>query len=145
MTKFEFLAPWPPSVNHYYIDRVIFTGEDKKKARNMKFVSPRGQEYRKQVESIILRTAARPMYKGLDLTGQLFMVTILYPPDRRIRDEDNYHKSLRDAIKLTKIIEDDSQIKMSFTVMMPFSGKENAGVKVSLERLKEGWENEYKL
>ncbi|MCP6623570.1 RusA family crossover junction endodeoxyribonuclease, partial [Klebsiella pneumoniae] len=36
---------------------------------------------------------------------------VLYPPDQRRRDIDNYNKALFDALTLTGVWEDDSQVK----------------------------------
>ena len=36
---------------------------------------------------------------------------MLYPPDQRRRDIDNYNKALFDALTLTGVWEDDSQVK----------------------------------
>ena len=44
------------------------------------------------------------------LTGRLRVELLLYPPDRRRRDIDNYAKSLLDSLTKAGVWEDDSQI-----------------------------------
>ena len=87
-----FVADFPPSVNSYY--------------RNVKgktLISKKGRDYRAKI------------YRELNGLGPLFgaleVKMILYPPDKRKRDIDNYQKALFDAITHAGIWEDDSQIK----------------------------------
>ena len=87
--------PWPPTVNSYYS-----TGHGK-----VKYVSAKGRKFRDQVAQDIAEQAP-----GLTYAEQLYAEIVLYPPDRRTRDLDNYLKALLDALTLAGLWADDSQI-----------------------------------
>ena len=87
--------PWPPTVNSYYS-----TGHGK-----VKYVSAKGRKFRDQVAQDIAEQAP-----GLTYAGQLYAEIVLYPPDKRTRDLDNYLKALLDALTLAGLWADDSQI-----------------------------------
>lgn len=86
--------PFPNSTNTHW--RV---------ARGRHYVSPKGVAFREAVAlAVRLHGAKAP-------EGRLALGVILYPPDRRIRDIDNFGgKSLLDALTYSGIIEDDSLI-----------------------------------
>ncbi len=91
-----FKLPFPPSVNTYW-----------RKWRNRMVLSARGRSYKEEVYQLL--SEERTVLKT-PLTSRLRVVMCLYPPDRRIRDVDNYSKGLLDALGYAKIYEDDSQI-----------------------------------
>jgi len=83
--------PFPVSTNTYY-----------RHARGRNFISKKGLEFRKAVKTIAVDKAP---------SGRIEVGVTLYPPDRRVRDIDNYGgKSLLDALVYAGVIEDDSLI-----------------------------------
>lgn len=87
--------PFPPTVNSYYS-----AGHGK-----VRYVSKAGHLFREKVLIDINEQAA-----GIQLDGRLNVEVILYPPDRRTRDLDNYMKALLDAITHAGFWVDDEQI-----------------------------------
>lgn len=87
--------PFPPTVNSYYS-----AGHGK-----VRYVSKAGHLFREKVLIDINEQAA-----GIQLDGRLNVEVILYPPDRRTRDLDNYMKALLDAITHAGFWADDEQI-----------------------------------
>lgn len=93
-TYFEIKVPFPPSVNHYW-------GH----GRGRVWVSDKGKAYRIIVVTIV-------KYHHIPRIDGLLEVNVaLYPPDKRVRDADNYCKGLLDALKYAGIYKDDSLIK----------------------------------
>jgi len=86
---------FPPTVNSYYV-----------KTRNGVFISKRGKLFREGCA----RDAMESSTYGIKLSCPLQLDVILYPPDRRIRDLDNYMKALLDALTHAKVWMDDSLI-----------------------------------
>ncbi len=85
--------PWPPSVNHYY-----------RKFRNRIMIGAQGLKYREQIKQILGPMTPR--------TERLAVVMILFPPDRRRRDVDNYQKCVFDAFTKAGVWLDDSQVDL---------------------------------
>lgn len=83
--------PFPPSVNTYW-----------RTFRGRMIISAKGREYREYAIACIGRTTKRE--------GRLRVSLVLYPPDKRRRDIDNYSKALLDAMTHAGAWEDDSQI-----------------------------------
>ena len=94
--KLTIFLPFPPTVNSYYV-----------KTRNGVFISQKGKGYTKAVSSI-LREQLPPEFTTLD--SSIRLTVVLNPPDKRVRDLDNYMKALLDALTLTGIWEDDCLI-----------------------------------
>lgn len=88
--------PFPVTVNSYY-------GQTK---RGIKYITKRGKLFREGVLQACLEQNAF----GLSLPDRLQVDIILYPPDRRTRDLDNYMKALLDALTHAKVWVDDEQI-----------------------------------
>lgn len=107
----EFALPFPPSVNSYYTH-----------TRNGIFIGKKGVQYRKDSSLCIVEQLG-----DIDTISEpLHMEVVLYPPDRRKRDLDNYMKCLLDAITHAQLWEDDSQIdQLSIFrgVVIPRSGR----------------------
>ena len=87
--------PWPPTVNSYY-----------SKTKRGVYISKKGAAFRDAVQL----ACKEQMAFGLKLDGRLSVCTILYPPDKRRRDLDNYMKALLDALTHAKVWVDDEQI-----------------------------------
>ncbi len=95
-------VPFPPSVNTYW----QFNG-------SRRFLTKNATQFKDKVRSKYLSVN----HKGFG--KQRLMVRIeLYPPDRRVRDIDNYAKSLIDALCQANIFVDDEQIDLLTIVRM---------------------------
>lgn len=90
--------PWPPTINDYY-------GVIKRGKVYVKYIKKAGKEYRKKVAEAINEQS---VLQTLD--QRLYVEPILFPPDRRRRDLDNYMKGLLDACTHADLWEDDEQI-----------------------------------
>jgi crossover junction endodeoxyribonuclease RusA len=91
---YELHLCFPPTVNNYYV-----------KTQRGVFISQKGRKFRAEVaEQVAMQLP------NVHLTGRLLVEVVLYPPDKRRRDVDNYSKALLDAITHTGLWEDDSQI-----------------------------------
>lgn len=85
--------PFPPSLNHYY-----------RHLGHVTLISRRGRAYREAVVALLAAQGIKP------LSGVLDLVVELFPPDRRKRDADNFHKCLSDALQHAGVFHDDSQV-----------------------------------
>jgi crossover junction endodeoxyribonuclease RusA len=85
--------PFPPSLNHYY-----------RHLGHVTLISRRGRAYREAVMALLAAQGIKPLSGPLDLAVELF------PPDRRKRDADNFHKCLSDALQHAGVFHDDSQV-----------------------------------
>lgn len=92
----ELVLPWAPSINSYYV-----------KTRTHMRISPKGQNFRDDVLEAICQQAP-DVHLAEDF--RICMEIVMFPPDRRKRDLDNYLKALFDAITKTGFWVDDSQI-----------------------------------
>ena len=93
--NYEFYLPFPPTVNNYYV----------KTARGV-FISQKGRKFRAATaEALSQQLGLVPK-----ISDRMFVDIILFPPDLRKRDVDNYNKSLLDAITDYGLWEDDSLI-----------------------------------
>ncbi|EFG9986413.1 RusA family crossover junction endodeoxyribonuclease [Escherichia coli] len=94
--------PFPPSVNTYW--RAPNSGQ--LKGRHL--ISAKGRAYQSAACAAIveqLRRLPKPS------TSPAAVEILLFPPDARRRDIDNYNKALFDALTHAGIWEDDSQVK----------------------------------
>ncbi|MGJ8516624.1 RusA family crossover junction endodeoxyribonuclease [Carnimonas bestiolae] len=100
---------FPPTVNSVW-----------RSVNGRTIMSKRGREYRKETCAAIAHQLDNT---GVVATGErLRMEVLLYPPDRRKRDIDNYNKALLDAITNTgRIWHDDSQIDLLTVERRPAS------------------------
>lgn len=89
--------PFPPSVNTYW-----------RNTRKGVLISASGRSFRSNALADIteqLRRAPEP------ITVNVAVSVILYPPDKRPRDLDNYLKAAFDSLTHAGVWEDDKQIK----------------------------------
>ena len=93
--QYNITLPWPPTVNSYYV-----------KAKRGIFISKKGGIFRAACASAL----NEQMCLGLKLDFRLTVHVILYPPDKRCRDLDNYMKALLDALTKAGLWIDDEQI-----------------------------------
>ena len=93
--------PWPPSTNKAH----------RRSGKHM-HLAKASKTYRLAVRSLIV-AAKLP---GLPVHGALEVTVTLFPPDLRIRDEDNFAgKALLDALTKAGVWGDDSQIRRKVT------------------------------
>lgn len=96
------ILPFPPSVNSYW--RSPNSGP----LAGSHLISAKGRSFRSAViASVIEQLHQFPKPRADDVDIAL----VLYPPDNRRRDLDNYLKALLDALTHAGIWGDDSQIK----------------------------------
>lgn len=86
---------FPPTVNSYYA-----------KTRQGIYISKRGRSYRETVADASREQGCLRLKLDIPLTVDV----ILYPPDARTRDLDNYMKGLLDALTQAEVWTDDSLI-----------------------------------
>ncbi|MEQ4874062.1 RusA family crossover junction endodeoxyribonuclease [Klebsiella oxytoca] len=94
--------PFPPSVNSYW------RAPSKGPLKGRHLVSEAGRKFQKAARAAIieqLRAVPKPS------TALAEVHIVLYPPDQRRRDIDNYNKALLDALTYAGIWEDDNQVK----------------------------------
>ena len=119
----ELSLPWPPSVNHYFMEYAMppavalmkeqleefgwdgFHQWLRKNTRVMKRVGEKGHAYRADVLEIVLRAR---LNKGVKY--MILMKLRAYPPDRRERDLSNLYKCLEDALEQAAVMLSDYQI-----------------------------------
>lgn len=92
--------PWPPTLNSYWTP--MRCGAFAKMR-----VSPDGKLYHDQVLNTV-RAVLGPV--GPKMSTRLRVELELRPPDRRVRDLDNYCKALLDSLTKADVWVDDSQI-----------------------------------
>jgi crossover junction endodeoxyribonuclease RusA len=91
----ELELPYPPTINHYYGQKV----------NGGRYIKPKGKAFRVEV-------LARAFEKRAcnHITSEIEVVIDAYPPDKRKRDLDNINKALLDALEEAGVFKDDSQI-----------------------------------
>ena len=92
MHEYYIELPFPPTVNSYYT-----------KTQRGVYISKRGRTFRDEVA----HACREQNIYGLRLDQPLSMDVILYPPDARTRDLDNYMKALLDALTQAEVWTDD--------------------------------------
>lgn len=96
--------PWPPSINAYYIQsRAHARGKPSPKIH-----SGAARTYHKKLEIAIHEQI--PEITLEPLSDKLRLVSVLHPPDRRIRDIDNYVKPMLDSLTMSNVWEDDKLV-----------------------------------
>lgn len=109
--------PWPPSVNHYWGNKVITPYGRKPFVQT--FVTARGVSYRERVKDAVWARwgSINP------IPFRLAVVILARMPDRRQRDLDNLPKAVLDSLTAARVWEDDSQIDDLRVIRGPvFSG-----------------------
>jgi crossover junction endodeoxyribonuclease RusA len=89
---YELYLPFPPSVNNYY----------KKSQAGGRYISEKGRRFRDEVAKCVSE-----QLPNVHIDDRLLIEIVLFPPDKRKRDEDNYNKSLLDAITHSGLWVDD--------------------------------------
>ena len=98
----KLILPFPPSVNTYWRhpNKGAFAGKSLISAAGRKFQSAACTAIVEQLRRLPKPTSAPASVE-----------IVLFPPDNRIRDLDNYNKALFDALTHAGVWEDDSQVK----------------------------------
>jgi len=86
--------PYPPSVNHMYIN-----------ARGRRFPNKKAVDYKVRVQDIVIDNQATK-YGSTPISLQIWV----YPPDRRKRDISNIIKIIEDSLQDAGVYDDDFQI-----------------------------------
>lgn len=99
-----FRIPFPPSVNHYWGNRVVIPNRGKPFVHT--YIGQRGKDYRLDVQAIVLERwgVLRPTKARLRVTIVATM------PDRRKRDLSNLLKASEDSLTHARVWTDDEQI-----------------------------------
>ena len=113
----EATLPWPPSVNHYWAAR-----------GNARYLSPRARAWHQEAWAIL-----RGAWRGEPMRGEVAVLLVLHPPDRRRRDLDNTLKAVLDALVHAGVLQDDSQVAELHAVRR--EARRPGGVLVRVEEL----------
>jgi len=116
MFDFSFNTDFPPTLNSYYV----------KTARGI-YISKAGKLYRQHIAEVLIQQIGEPPM----LSDRLLVEVVLFPPDKRKRDLDNYLKALLDALTHYGLWEDDSQIDQ----LMVYRGAQTIGNKKGVTML----------
>lgn len=94
MNGLTLTLPWPPSVNHYWM-------QDRKRGRT--YIGKKGVAYRSEAGWLarIARAGREPF------ACEISVALDVYPPDKRRRDIDNILKAMLDAMQHAGVYEDD--------------------------------------
>lgn len=111
--------PFPPSVNTYW------RAPNKGPLAGRHLISEKGRQFRVAAFASVIEQLRR---KPKPLDGELSVAVILYPPDRRNRDLDNYGKALFDALTHAGVWHDDSQMKRMLVEWGPIVPKGSAEI-----------------
>ncbi|MEN0584465.1 MULTISPECIES: RusA family crossover junction endodeoxyribonuclease [unclassified Kosakonia] len=98
----KLILPFPPSVNTYW------RAPNKGPLKGRHLISAAGRKYQSDACAAIieqLRRLPKPSSEPASVE------VILYPPDARRRDIDNYNKALLDSLTHAGVWEDDRQVK----------------------------------
>lgn len=120
--------PWPPSVNHYWGQRVF-------KKRAIKFVGAEGLKFRKEVEELV-KPHLEHCNKYYKKPNRLSITVEIYPPNQRRRDIDNLNKALLDALQHAGAYDDDEQIDIIFMLRDKSSTVKDGKVHIILSAVK---------
>ena len=98
----KLILPFPPSVNTYWRhpNKVAFAGKSLISAAGRKFQSAACTAIVEQLRRLPKPTSAPASVE-----------IVLFPPDNRIRDLDNYNMALFDALTHAGVWEDDREVK----------------------------------
>lgn len=119
----KLVLPFPPSVNTYW------RAPNKGPLKGRHLISAAGRAFQSAACAAIidqLRRLPKPS------TALAAVEIILYPPDARRRDIDNYTKGLFDALTHAGIWEDDSQVKRMLVEWGPVM--EGGRVEITISR-----------
>lgn len=94
----EITLPWPPSVNHYWGQKIA--------GRFIKvYLTDKAKAFKSDVYACVLQSGC-----SRNLAGRLRVTVYAHVPDKRKRDLDNLNKGLLDALTASGLWLDDEQI-----------------------------------
>lgn len=100
------VLPFPPSVNHYWLNRIAENKAGMKYVQT--YISADGRAFKRKVARAL---QAQLGAQREPILGHCRLYVALHAPDRRRRDVDNYAKALLDSITEAGVWADDSQIR----------------------------------
>lgn len=109
---YELYLPFPPTVNDYYI----------KHSRGI-YISAKGKMFRELVSE-----AVNEQLPGIHIDTPMLLEVVLYMPDARRRDIDNYQKALLDSLTICGLWADDSLVNQLFIYRGKASTKSGGSV-----------------
>lgn len=118
----KLVLPFPPSVNTYW------RAPNKGPLAGRHLISAKGRAYQSAASAAIveqLRRLPKPT------SAAAAVEIILFPPDARRRDIDNYNKALFDALTHAGVWEDDSQVKRMLVEWGPVTKKGRVEITIS--------------
>lgn len=118
----KLVLPFPPSVNTYW--RAPNSGP----LKGQHLISVVGRKYQSAACAAIVEQLRRLPKPSAEAAA---VVIVLYPPDHRRRDLDNYNKALFDALTHAGIWEDDSQVKRMLVEWGPVLPKGKVEITIS--------------
>lgn len=91
---------WPPSVNHGW-----------RHVGNRTLLAAPARDFRREMQKSVTVFRLQKKLPLEMILGDISVELILYPPDKKKRDLDNYFKAPLDAMTHSKVWKDDSQVK----------------------------------
>ncbi len=98
----KLILPFPPSVNTYW------RAPNKGPLKGRHLISAAGRKYQSAAWAAVLDQLRRLPKPSTELAA---VEILLFPPDARRRDIDNYNKALLDSLTHAGVWEDDRQVK----------------------------------
>ncbi|KIU35542.1 RusA family crossover junction endodeoxyribonuclease [Atlantibacter hermannii] len=114
--------PFPPSVNTYW------RAPNRGPLAGRHLISAAGRKYQSDACAAIIEQLRRLPKPS---TTPAAVAIILFPPDLRRRDLDNYNKALFDALTHAGVWEDDSQVKRMLVEWGPVVPKGKVEITIS--------------
>jgi len=114
--------PFPPSVNTYW------RAPNRGPLAGRHLISAAGRKYQSDACAAIIEQLRRLPKPS---TTPATVAIILFPPDQRRRDLDNYNKALFDALTHAGVWEDDSQVKRMLVEWGPVVPKGKVEITIS--------------
>ena len=114
--------PFPPSVNTYW------RAPNRGPLAGRHLISAAGRKYQSDACAAIIEQLRR-LPKPSNTPAAVAI--ILFPPDQRRRDLDNYNKALFDALTHAGVWEDDSQVKRMLVEWGPVVPKGKVEITIS--------------
>lgn len=118
--------PFPPSVNTYW------RAPNKGPLAGRHLISADGRKYQSAVSASVIeqyRRIPKP------ITAELEVAIVLFPPDARRRDLDNYNKALFDALTNAHVWQDDSQVKKMLVEWGPITKGGRVEISISVREV----------
>ena len=118
----KLVLPFPPSVNTYW------RAPNKGPLAGRHLISAKGRAYQSAACAAIVEQLRR-LPKPTSTAAAVEI--ILFPPDARRRDIDNYNKALFDALTHAGVWEDDSQVKRMLVEWGPVTKQGRVEITIS--------------